>query len=133
MERRLLAADGAGLAATQVGILRNVFVYRVDVDAPVEVLVNPQVVASSQERATFVEGCLSFNSVWVAVERAAAVVVTGHDLEGRTRTIDAEGVIASLLQHEIDHLDGILTLDRAAAKERRRAVTLLLAQRRAAA
>jgi peptide deformylase len=127
MRERLVAADGAGLAATQVGLLRRLFVFRIDAESDVEVLVNPRIVGRSQERATFQEGCLSFNAVVVAVERPAAVRVAGSDLEGRERVLDADGFGASLLQHEIDHLDGILTLDRAAAAERRRAVTALLA------
>jgi peptide deformylase len=126
MGERLVAADGAGLAATQVGMLRRLFVYRLAAESGVDVLVNPRIVARSQERATFQEACLSFNSVVVAVERPAAVRVVGADLEGRERALDAEGFGASLLQHEIDHLDGILTLDRAAAAERRRAITALL-------
>jgi len=127
MRERLVAADGAGLAATQVGMLRRLFVFRIDAESDVEVLVNPRVVAASAERATFQEACLSFNSVVVAVERPAAVRVVGADLHGRERELDADGFGASLLQHEIDHLDGILTLDRAAAPERRRAITALLA------
>src|SRR5262249_6799502 len=127
MRERLVDADGAGLAATQVGMLRRVFVFRLSEESEVEVLVNPRIVARSQERATFHEGCLSFNSVVVAVERPAAVRAEGADLEGRERVLDVDGFGASLLQHEIDHLDGVLTLDRATAAERRRAVTALLA------
>jgi peptide deformylase len=133
MRRRLLAADGAGLAATQVGLLRRVFVYRADREGPVEVLVNPRIVASSEETGLFLEGCLSFLTVAVEVRRPCAVRVIGADLDGRERTIEAEGFEASLLQHELDHLDGILTLDRAEPGERRRAVAALLAPAAAAA
>ena len=133
MRRALVAADGAGLAATQVGLLRRVFVYRVERDGPVEVLVNPRVVARSDETGLFAEGCLSFLAVTVAVERPSAVRVTGEDLDGRAVTIEAEGFEASLLQHEIDHLDGILTLDRAEPHERRRAIAALLAPQASAA
>jgi peptide deformylase len=129
MRRRLVAADGAGLAATQVGLLRRVFVFRAERDEEVDVLVNPRVVGRSTETSVFVEGCLSFDDVTVAVERANAVRVDGQDLDGRSRTLDVEGFAASLLQHEIDHLDGILTLDRATPEERRRAVRLLMAHR----
>jgi peptide deformylase len=127
MRRHLDAVGGAGLAATQVGLMRRVFVFRTDPDDPVDVLVNPRVVAASDELATFHEGCLSFSSVVVAVTRPAAVTVEGADLDGRARVIEADGFAASLLQHEIDHLDGILTLDRAAPAERRRAIAILLA------
>ena len=127
MRRTLQQADGAGLAATQLGLLRRVFVYRVERDGPVEVLVNPRVVEASNETELFVEGCLSFLAVAVAVRRPSAVLVTGADLDGVERTIEAEGFEASLLQHEIDHLDGILTLDRATPDERRRAMRALSA------
>jgi peptide deformylase len=133
MRRALVAADGAGLAATQVGLLRRLFVYRVEHDGPVEVLVNPRVVACSEETELFAEGCLSFLAVTVAVERPSAVRVIGEDLDGHAVTLEAEGFEASLLQHEIDHLDGILTLDRAEPHERRRAIAALLAARSAAA
>jgi peptide deformylase len=127
MRQALVDAAGAGLAATQVGILRRVFVFRLAVEEDVEVLVNPRILARSEERAVFHEGCLSFNTVTVAVERAAAVRVEGWDLDGRPRMLEYDGFGASLLQHEIDHLDGILTLDRATPEERRRAVSALLA------
>jgi peptide deformylase len=126
MADRLLEADGAGLAATQVGFLRRLFVYRESRESPVDVLINPRVVASASEDAVFEEGCLSFMAVTVAVRRPVAVRVEAVDLEGRPVTIDGEGPLASLMQHEIDHLDGILTLDRAEPAERRRALAILL-------
>ena len=127
MRERLHAAEGAGLAATQVGLLRRVFVFRLAPEREIEVLVNPRIVARSAERATFHEGCLSFNSITVAVGRPAAGRVTGADLDGRDVVLEADDFGASLLQHEIDHLDGILTLDRAQPEERRRAISALLA------
>ena len=127
MRRHLMRADGAGLAATQIGLMRRLFVFRADPDAEPDVLVNPRIVGRSDELATFHEGCLSFDAIVVAVRRPAAVRVEGEDLEGRGRSLDADGFEASLLQHEIDHLDGILTLDRADPAERRRAVGALLA------
>jgi peptide deformylase len=125
MQRRLAAADGAGLAATQVGLLRRVFVFRLAPECEIEALCNPRVVARSDERETFREGCLSFNTITVAVERPRAVRVEGYDIDGNARTLEVEGFGASLLQHEIDHLDGILTLDRATPAERRRAIRAL--------
>jgi len=127
MRRRLVAADGAGLAATQVGLMRRLFVFRVAREDDVDVLVNPRVVERTAETAVFGEGCLSFNTVTVRVERAIAVRVEAQDLDGRGRVVEAEGFAASLLQHEIDHLDGVLTLDRALPDERRRAIGQLLA------
>ena len=127
MGERLAEADGAGLAATQVGIMRRMFVFRATPGEDVDVLVNPRVVAASTERMTFLEGCLSFQTVGVAVVRPVAVQVVGQDLSGDARQIDAQGYLASLLQHEIDHLDGVLTLDRADRPERARAVAALMA------
>jgi peptide deformylase len=118
-------AEGAGLAATQVGILQRAFVYRLTPAHPVRALIEPRIEARSCEQAEFVEGCLSFQSIVVRVIRPAAVRVSGYDLDGRACTIYAEGIEASLMQHEIDHLDGILTLDRAVPEERRRALGAL--------
>jgi peptide deformylase len=126
MKARLIVADGAGLAATQIGFLRRIFAYRLNREDDIDVLVNPRVAASSSEHAMFHEGCLSFQAVTVAVSRPVAVRVEAHDVHGRALTIEGEGPLASLLQHEIDHLDGILTLDRAEPAERRRALTTLL-------
>jgi peptide deformylase len=128
MTERLRDAEGAGLAATQVGFLRRLFVFRVDEEDQIEVLINPHVVDASQGRCTFIESCLSFNTVVVAVERPDAVRVEAQDLEGRSSIREFEGFGASLVQHEIDHLDGILTLDRANSAERWRAVKQLLDQ-----
>ena len=126
MALRLMAADGAGLAATQIGSQRRMFVYRPQPEDPVRTLVDPRVVEASAETATFLEGCLSFDTITVMVERPAAVTVAGLDLYGEEVVVEAEGLDASLLQHEIDHLDGVLTLDRATGAERRRAIGELL-------
>ncbi len=125
MQRRLAAAEGAGLAATQVGLLRRVFVFRLAPELEIDALVNPRVTARADERVLFHEGCLSFNTITVAVERPRAVRVEGYDLDGGARVLEVDGFGASLLQHEIDHLDGVLTLDRATPAERRRAVRAL--------
>ena len=124
--RTLETSEGAGLAATQVGSLRRMFAFRLSPEHPVEVLVNPRIVSRSDELSLFIEGCLSFNSVAVAVQRPHAVRVTGFDLDGNVRELACEGFAASLMQHEIDHLDGILTLQRAKPAERYRAITELL-------
>jgi len=131
MRRRLSDAEGAGLAGPQVGFMRRVFVFRASLRDEIEALVNPRVERASAERAVFVEGCLSYQSVTVAVERPVAVRVAAQRLDGSTVALDVEGHEASLLQHEIDHLDGILTLDRTDAHERRRAIASLLELARA--
>jgi peptide deformylase len=119
-------AEGAGLAATQVGVLRRVFVYRLGEDAPVAV-VNPVIVRVGEEVVTGLEGCLSLGNagVLVEVERPLEVVVQAQDVAGEPLTIEAEGLHARILQHEIDHLDGVLMLDRAPKEQRRAAVRAL--------
>jgi peptide deformylase len=127
LSRTLQAADGAGLAATQVGSLRRMFAFRLSPEDGIQIMVNPRVTWRSPEQAVFQEGCLSFNTVLVAVRRPYAVRVAGYDLRGKPFEIEGEDFAASLLQHEIDHLDGILTLHRADPVERYRAITALLA------
>ena len=127
LSRRLQAANGAGLAATQVGSLRRMFAFRFTPEHAPDVLVNPRIVWRSREHAVFTEGCLSFDSVVVAVRRPYAVRVVGYDVDGGARELECEDFGASLLQHEIDHLDGILTLHRAEPVERYRAMSELLA------
>jgi peptide deformylase len=119
----LFDAAGAGLAAPQIGRLRRIVVYRLagDPDEPfVRALVNPEIVVASPEREQFEEGCLSMPGIYATVERAAAVTVRARDAAGEPLEIDAEGRHASVLQHEIDHLDGILIPDRLARPERKR-------------
>jgi peptide deformylase len=131
LARHLVRAQGAGLAATQVGVLQRMFAYRVDPEDEPQVLINPRIVASSEETSTFIEACLSFNTVLVTVERPVSVEVTAQTVDGEDMTFTADDYAASLMQHEIDHLDGIITLDRAAPDERRRVVAELSRQRRA--
>src|SRR4051812_47790964 len=123
-------ADGAGLAATQVGSLRRVFVYRLpddEDDAPARVVVNPVIESSSEGTETALEGCLSLGKarVNVEVERPHAVVMVGQDAKGEPLRIEAEGGHARVLQHELDHLDGVLMLDRTTAEQRRAAMRAL--------
>lgn len=112
-------ADGVGLAAPQVGLSHRVIV--VDTREP-EVapfaLVNPVIVESGEETDRGEEGCLSIPGLKEIVERPARVVVEGLDPEGNPRRIEAEGLLARVLQHEVDHLDGILFLDRVSALKR---------------
>jgi peptide deformylase len=118
-------ALGVGLAATQLGILHRVLVYRAYADDPVTALVNPVILSSSDERETAEEGCLSLPGVHVDVERAARVCVRAQDEDGAEREIEAEGLEARVIQHEIDHLDGVLILDRISREERKAAMRAL--------
>ncbi len=106
-------APGIGLAAPQVGVglrLAIIDLQRDDKPEPI-VLVNPEVVAASKERALREEGCLSLPGQYAEVERPARVKVRFHDLAGARREVEAEGLLAACLQHEIDHLDGVLFVD----------------------
>jgi len=124
--RTLELADGAGLAATQVGWLRRLFAFRLSRERPADVLVNPRVVWRSDHVETFLEGCLSFSTVAVPVRRPFAVRITGFDIYGNPIQLACEDFSASLMQHEIDHLDGILTLHRAHPLARQAAIAALL-------
>jgi peptide deformylase len=125
MARLMDEALGAGLAANQVGLLNRLLVYRVEPDAPLRVLVNPEIEWTSDDEEPFVEGCLSLPGVWLEVPRPSRVRVAARDEHGGRLVLDAEGREASVVQHEIDHLDGVLVLDRVPADERRAAVRRL--------
>ncbi len=121
-------ANGVGLAATQVGVLRRVFVFASGEDAEVRAVVNPQLMAESDERETDTEGCLSIVGVLLPVERASAVTLTGTDPTGAELRLELEGHAARVAQHELDHLDGVLILDRTTPEARREAMATLREQ-----
>ena len=117
-------AHGVGLAAPQLGILRRILVYRAsDQDQP-RVLINPELVERSDETEVGTEGCLSLlgGELQVPVARHLRVRVSGRDASGDAVDMDVEGFEARVIQHEIDHLDGILIFDRAEDQERREAL-----------
>jgi peptide deformylase len=115
-------AEGAGLAAPQIGISRRVLVADVRRDAGDEArvaLVNPRVVETGEEEDRAPEGCLSIPGVSEMVPRPTRVVVEGFDPEGERVRVEAEGLFGRVLQHEVDHLDGILFVDRISPLKRR--------------
>jgi peptide deformylase len=116
---------GIGLAATQVGILHRLLVYRVEQDAPVNALVNPVIEFSSDEREWAEEGCLSLPAVHVEVERPVFVRVRAKDEHGDDVVVEASGLEARVIQHEVDHLDGVLILDRTPKDQRKEAMRAL--------
>lgn len=120
MARDMYDAPGIGLAATQVGRLTRVLVY--DVDDGLVALCNPEIVEFSEETEVAEEGCLSFPGIEVPVERATSVTCEAVDIDGESVRIEASGLLARVLQHEIDHLDGVLIIDRATAEERKAAI-----------
>jgi len=118
-------AIGVGLAATQLGIVRRLLVFQAGRDAPPTPLVNPEIEWSSEEVATAEEGCLSLPGVIVDVERPLHVRVTGRDADGEEMLIEASGLEARVIQHEIDHLDGVLMIERTTREQRKGALRAL--------
>jgi peptide deformylase len=118
-------ALGVGLAATQVGVLNRVLVYRVQQQAPVNALINPRIEWAGDEEEIMEEGCLSLPAVLIDVERPIHVRVRGFDGHGEELLIEATGLEARVIQHEIDHLDGVLILDRATREQRKEAMRAL--------
>ena len=111
MRETLLAADGVGLAAPQVGILRRLcVVYDVDAEEFIE-LINPEIVAVEGEEED-AEGCLSFPGVWALVKRPTKVTVRAQDRSGEFFEITREGLTARAFCHELDHLDGVVFVNR---------------------
>jgi peptide deformylase len=117
-------ALGVGLAATQIGVLRRVFVFSPEEDE-VHVLVNPEIVSRGDETETDDEGCLSIQGVTMPVERSLTVRIEGLDESGKPVAYDFEGTPARIVQHELDHLDGKLILDRTTPEARREALAAL--------
>ena len=115
-------AFGIGLAATQVGIPHRLLVYRVEHDSPVNALVNPEILWFSKDKETMQEGCLSLPAVHVDVERPIHVRVRAWDELGDEILVEASGLEARVIQHEVDHLDGVLILDRTSREQRKEAM-----------
>ena len=122
MGRLMHDAYGIGLAATQVGVMHRLLVYRTELEGSVAALVNPVLEWSSKEKETSEEGCLSLPGVSVEVERPVHVRVTALDEYGKAILIEASGLEARVIQHEMDHLDGVLILERTSRDERKRAL-----------
>jgi peptide deformylase len=112
--------EGVGLAATQVGRLKRVFVAAIEDDE--YVIVNPVLTDISETTETATEGCLSIPGIQVDVERPTAVTISGQDVSGRPLQIEASDLLARVLQHEVDHLDGVLILDRTDRQSRKAAM-----------
>ena len=124
MKRLMREAHGIGLAAPQVGILQRLFVFTPEKDV-VAAVVNPEVVDASEETDVAEEGCLSIQGVLVPIERPVSVTVTGVDPNGDPVRFELEDIFARAAQHEADHLDGVLMLDRTTPEARREALGVL--------
>ena len=127
MKQLMKDAYGVGLAGNQIGMLRRVFVFQKDEDE-VLALVNPRIVRRSDETDVEEEGCLSMQGVRVPVERSLTVAVEAKNEEGGDVRLELEGLTARVAQHEIDHLDGTLILDRTDDESRRHALGILRPQ-----
>ena len=119
-------ANGVGLAATQVGVLRRLFVFTADGED--RVLINPRITKSSKESEVDDEGCLSLREVLVPVERPTSVTIEGVDTKGEPVTLELDPPAARVVQHELDHLDGVLIIDRTDDESRRAALARLRPQ-----
>jgi peptide deformylase len=117
-------AQGVGLAATQVGVLRRLFVFQPDDDGP-RAIVNPVVVERGEETSTDDEGCLSLQGVKVPVERSTRIVLEGKDPNGDDLHIELDEYGSRIVQHELDHLDGVLIIDRTDDERRKDALAIL--------
>jgi len=118
-------ALGIGLAATQLGVMHRVLVYSLDPDAPVAALVNPVIEWRGEETEPLEEGCLSLPGVLVEVERPIHVRVRAQDAHGEALVVEASGLEARVIQHEVDHLDGVLILERITRDQRKQAMRTL--------
>jgi peptide deformylase len=130
MMRVMQSAKGVGLAAPQLGVLQRVLVHHADEEADPLALVNPRIVATSPESEVAEEGCLSLDAagVVVEVERPLSVTVEARTPAGEELRFDAEGLEARVIQHEVDHLDGVLIIDRTMPEQRRAALGRLRPQ-----
>ena len=121
MFETMAEADGVGLAAPQVGVSIRLFVINIQ-GVEKRAYINPQIIETSIETDTSEEGCLSIPGVWHDVQRPARVTVQAQDIEGKVFTVKAEGLLASAIQHENDHLNGVLFIDRLSDEEKEKMV-----------
>ncbi len=117
MVEAMIRANGVGLAAPQIGVSKRIIV--LDLDGQLRILINPELVDTSEETEEALEGCLSVPGVDAQVPRKLKARIRGMNLEAETVTLEGEGVMARAIQHEIDHLNGVLFLDHLSPARRR--------------
>ncbi|MDA3940501.1 MAG: peptide deformylase [Spirochaetia bacterium] len=117
------ANDGIGLAGPQVGVEKRLFVCHIPDDEP-RIFINPDIIGTSQEISPYEEGCLSIPGVYSEVMRPESITVQAWSLEGKPFKLDAHGILARVIQHEMDHLKGILFIDHLSEKKRQRIVSV---------
>ena len=125
MKRLMAEAHGVGLAGTQVGVLQRVAIIQTSSEEEPVALVNPQIFERSEEQEVDEEGCLSLQGVLVPVERHLGITIVAKDGDGEELRLELTGMSARVAQHELDHLDGVLILDRTDAASRRGALATL--------
>jgi peptide deformylase len=118
MFKALKKGKGVGLAGPQVGFMKRVFVIHVEGDEP-RVFINPSIIETSQETVKYEEGCLSLPGCWAYVVRPQSVKVQAWNEKGRPFTMEAGGILARVIQHEYDHLEGVLFIDRVPEQKRK--------------
>jgi peptide deformylase len=128
MQALMADARGIGLAGNQAGVLRRLFVFQVEDEYEPRAAVNPAIIDPSDELEISDEGCLSMQGVLVPVERPRAVTLQAQDAEGASYRLELEGLAARVVQHELDHLDGVLILERTTPEARREAMATLRPQ-----
>ncbi len=114
---------GIGLAGPQVGLLQRIFIVQIDGESP-RVFINPTIIGTSAELSQYEEGCLSIPGLYADVTRPEKVTIQAWNERGRPFTLDAEGLLARVIQHEYDHLEGILFVDRLSEPKRKRLIDL---------
>jgi len=129
----MYAADGIGLAAVQIGVAKRVIVIDLDQKEGKKnprAFINPKILWASEEKAVFEEGCLSVPEIWDDVERPARIRAEYLDRDGRKQILEADGLLATCLQHEMDHLDGVLFIDHLSRLKRSMALKKLTKAKR---
>jgi peptide deformylase len=121
MIKALKEGKGVGLAGPQIGLLKRIFVAHIDGDIP-RIFINPSIIETSQETEKYEEGCLSIPGIWADVTRPKAVKVQAWNEKGRPFTLETEGILARVILHECDHLEGILFIDRLPELKRSRII-----------
>jgi peptide deformylase len=122
MINALHEGKGVGLAGPQVGLMKRIFVVHVDRDVP-RVFINPTITMTSQEQVKYEEGCLSIPGIYADVIRPEAIQVQAWNERGRPFTLDASGILARVILHEYDHLEGTLFIDRLSEPKRKKIIT----------
>jgi peptide deformylase len=111
MIEALHQGKGVGLAGPQVGLMKRIFVVHAEGDVP-RVFINPSIIGTSEDRVKYEEGCLSIPGIYADLVRPSKIKVQAWNEKGRPFTLEAEGILARIIQHEYDHLEGVLFIDR---------------------